>query len=57
MPVIPKPMGRGPLFGGRAVIMFGKLGPPPKRGTSGSKDSEPTAALQVDKAPPNAPRA
>lgn len=27
MPVIPKPPGRGPLFGGRAVVMFGSTFP------------------------------
>lgn len=28
MPVIPKPKDRGPLYGGGAVVMFGKLATP-----------------------------
>ena len=55
MPVIPKPKNRGPLYGGRAVIMFGKSGAPPKRGTSGNKAPDPNAVLKVKKVSPNAP--
>jgi hypothetical protein len=31
VPVIPKPADRGPLFGSRAVILFGKFDHPPIR--------------------------
>ena len=55
MPVIRKPKDRGPLYGGRTVILFGKWGARPKPGTSDNKAPDPKAVLKVKKVSPNAP--
>ena len=53
MPVISKPKNRGPLFGGRAVIMFSKCGTLARAEKSGTKTPDQEVDSKRSKKPKN----